>query len=63
MAPVTRETVTEYDMQRRATKRDLFAEIKEGFAALADERAGKRKLRTRAATAKPSKLRHSNESR
>lgn len=34
-------------------KRDLFAEINEGFDALADQRAGKRTLRTHVVVAKP----------
>ncbi len=34
-------------------KRNLFAEIAEGFDALADERAGKRTLRTHAVEMKP----------
>lgn len=34
-------------------KRNLFAEITEGFEALADERAGKRTLRTHEVTMKP----------
>ncbi len=34
-------------------KRNLFAEIAEGFEALADERAGKRTLRTHAVDMKP----------
>jgi putative transcriptional regulator len=34
-------------------KRDLFAEIVEGFEALADQRAGKRTLRTHAVKTKP----------
>ena len=34
-------------------KRDLFSEIMEGFEALADERAGKRTLRTHIVTIKP----------
>lgn len=34
-------------------KRNLFAEIAEGFDALADERAGKRTLRTHEVEAKP----------
>lgn len=34
-------------------KRNLFAEITEGFDALADERAGKRTLRTHEVTIKP----------
>jgi putative transcriptional regulator len=35
------------------TKRNLFAEIAEGFDALADERTGKRTLRTHAVAACP----------
>jgi putative transcriptional regulator len=42
-------------MSRKASKRNLFAELKEGFDALAEERAGKRTLRTHAVTAKPLK--------
>jgi len=38
---------------RRATKRDLFAELGEGVAALADARQGKRTLRTHALEYKP----------
>jgi putative transcriptional regulator len=34
-------------------KRDLFKELTEGFEALADQRAGKRTLRTHAVKAKP----------
>ena len=34
-------------------KRNLFAELAEGFEALAEERAGKRTLRTHAVEAKP----------
>ena len=34
-------------------KRDLFSEIMEGFEALADQRAGKRTLRTHVVKAKP----------
>jgi len=34
-------------------KRDLFKELTEGFDALADQRAGKRTLRTHAVKAKP----------
>jgi putative transcriptional regulator len=34
-------------------KRDLFSELTEGFDALADQRAGKRTLRTHAVKAKP----------
>jgi putative transcriptional regulator len=34
-------------------KRDLFKELSEGFDALADQRAGKRTLRTHAVKAKP----------
>jgi putative transcriptional regulator len=37
----------------RATKRDLFAELNEGMAALADARQGKRTLRTHAVEYKP----------
>ena len=36
-----------------AKKRDLFAELTEGFDALADRRAGKRTLRTHAVEIKP----------
>lgn len=42
-------------MSKKATRRDLFAELKEGFDALAEERAGKQTLRTHVATAKPLK--------
>ncbi len=35
------------------TKRNLFAELAEGFAALADEREGKRTLRTHKVMASP----------
>lgn len=35
-------------------KRNLFAEIAEGFDALADERAGKQTLRTHKVEARPS---------
>lgn len=37
------------------TKRNLFAEVSEGLDALAEEREGKRTLRTHAVTAKPIK--------
>ena len=37
----------------RAAKRDLFAELSEGMAALAEARQGKRTLRTHAAEYKP----------
>ncbi len=37
----------------RAAKRDLFAELTEGLAALAEERQGKRTLRTHAVEYKP----------
>lgn len=37
-------------------KRNLFAEIAEGFDALADERAGKRTLRTHEIEAKPAAI-------
>lgn len=37
----------------RVAKRDLFAELKEGIAALAEERQGKRTLRTHAVEYKP----------
>ena len=37
----------------RAAKRDLFAELSEGMAALADARQGKRTLRTHAVEYKP----------
>jgi putative transcriptional regulator len=39
--------------RRRSTKRDLFAELKEGMEALADARQGKRTLRTHAIEFKP----------
>ncbi len=38
---------------RSPAKRNLFAEISEGFAALADERSGKRTLRTHSVESKP----------
>lgn len=38
---------------RRPTKRDLFEELSEGMTALAEERQGKRTLRTHAAEFKP----------
>jgi putative transcriptional regulator len=38
---------------RRATKRDLFAELSEGMGALAQAREGKRTLRTHAMEFKP----------
>ena len=53
-----------------ATKRDLFAEISEGFAALAKSRSGKQTLKTHAVAFKPAptltpadlkKLRHKLE--
>lgn len=37
-------------------KRDLFAEITEGFDALAEQRAGKRTLRTHTIKAKPAPI-------
>ena len=39
--------------KKRAVKRDLFAELSEGMAALAEARQGKRTLRTHAAEYKP----------
>jgi putative transcriptional regulator len=39
--------------RKRSTKRDLFAELKEGMEALADARQGKRTLRTHAIEFKP----------
>lgn len=38
---------------RGATKRDLFSELREGFAALAEARQGKRTLRTHSVELKP----------
>lgn len=38
---------------KRASKRDLFAELSEGMTALADARQGKRTLRTHAVEFKP----------
>ena len=38
---------------KRVAKRDLFAELREGVAALADARQGKRTLRTHALEYKP----------
>ena len=38
---------------KRSVKRDLFAELREGMEALAEERQGKRTLRTHAAEYKP----------
>ena len=38
---------------KRAAKRDLFGELREGVAALADARQGKRTLRTHALEYKP----------
>ena len=38
---------------KRAVKRDLFAELCEGMGALADERKGKRTLRTHTVERKP----------
>jgi putative transcriptional regulator len=38
---------------KRAPRRDLFTELTEGVAALADAREGKRTLRTHAVTFKP----------
>lgn len=40
-------------MKRGARDRDLFSELSEGIAALAEERQGKRTLRTHAVTYKP----------
>ena len=40
-------------MSKKAPKCDLFAELKEGFDALAEERDGKRTLRTHVLAAKP----------
>jgi putative transcriptional regulator len=45
----TRKTAT----GRRSTKRDSFAELSEGVKALADERQGKRTLRTHSIEFKP----------
>ena len=42
-------------------KRNLFAEIAEGFEALADERAGKRTLRTHEVSMKPAPEVSANE--
>ena len=39
--------------RKRRAKRDLFAEIKEGLDALAEERQGKRTLRTHSVEFKP----------
>lgn len=39
--------------RKRATKRDLFAELSEGMDALADARQGKRTLRTHSVEFKP----------
>jgi putative transcriptional regulator len=39
--------------RKRRAKRDLFAELREGMNALADERHGKRTLRTHAVEFKP----------
>lgn len=39
--------------RKRRAKRDLFAELKEGFDALAETRQGKRTLRTHAVEFKP----------
>jgi putative transcriptional regulator len=39
--------------RKRSGKRDLFAELKEGMDALADERHGKRTLRTHSMEFKP----------
>jgi hypothetical protein len=38
---------------RRTAKRDLFAELSEGASALAEERVGKRTLRTHSVESKP----------
>jgi putative transcriptional regulator len=38
---------------KRAGKRDLFAELREGMESLAEEREGKRTLRTHTVTYKP----------
>ena len=40
-------------MKKRAPERDLFAELSEGMTALAQEREGKRTLRTHAVEFKP----------
>ena len=40
-------------MSTKTAKRDLFAELLEGFDTLADERAGKRTLRTHSVSAQP----------
>jgi putative transcriptional regulator len=40
-------------MSRKLHNRNVFAELKEGFDALADERIGKRTLRSHVATARP----------
>jgi putative transcriptional regulator len=39
--------------QKRRAKRNLFAELSEGMNALADEREGKRALRTHTMKCKP----------
>ncbi|MDD3765405.1 MAG: hypothetical protein PHP86_19085 [Nevskiales bacterium] len=41
--------------KKQPQKRNLFAELQEGFDALVEERTGKRTLRTHTATAKPLK--------
>jgi len=41
------------DQDKRKSKRDVFAELTEGMAALAGSRQGKRTLRTHAAEIKP----------
>lgn len=48
MKPTRKTTAT-----KRAPRRDLFAELSEGVAALADAREGKRTLRTHAVAFKP----------
>lgn len=40
-------------MKKRARKRDLFAELSEGFSALSAQRQGKRTLRTHTVKLKP----------
>ena len=44
-------------------KRDLFAELTEGFEALAGQRAGKRTLRTHTVKAKPAPKDRSSRAR
>ena len=49
LMPTTRKPAA----RKRMPRRDLYAELTEGVAALADDRGGKRQLRARTATSHP----------